>query len=67
MRPQISLEFSFDSKAAEIIACAPKSTYDPGLFTNPSTVNKIVNLFDRGVFFLFACPPSFLRKNPFKG
>jgi hypothetical protein len=32
-----SLELSFESKAAEIIACVQNSTYEPGLFTIPST------------------------------
>jgi len=31
---------------AEIIPYTLKSTYEPGIFTNPSTVNQKVNFFD---------------------
>jgi hypothetical protein len=40
------LELSFESKAVEIIACVQNLTYEPGLFTIPSTVNQKVIFFD---------------------
>jgi hypothetical protein len=51
-----SLEFSFESKATEIIACTQKSTCEPGLFTNSSTVNQKAIFLIEGVFFLLTSP-----------
>ena len=46
-----SLEFIVESKAAAIIPCVWKPTYEAGLFTNPSTVKKKWFFLLRGCFF----------------
>jgi hypothetical protein len=62
-----SLQFGFESKAAEIIPCAQKSTYESGfLRLHQMSIKKFIFL-SKGVFFLFACPPSFWRDKPFNG